>query len=153
MLQFSTAAWFTNPSPSRKRREVPENKAAVDDEWDKLQNLAASDVNKAKPKAEVDQTAQKDQRSVHCCNSHGSLPFEACGTFHVPPTVQEGRMTHRKSAVFTKQGAPASHMAAARFLDVLPDYQVWQETVSGNTQVRMSEAASWLGVLEKTRPQ
>ena len=45
--------------------KIPDAKAAVDEEWNKLETISAWQLNKVKSKKEVIQEAEKDTEKVH----------------------------------------------------------------------------------------
>ncbi len=45
--------------------KIPEGRAAIKKEWDKLENLPAWDVNKVKPRAEVQEKGQASEVTTH----------------------------------------------------------------------------------------
>ena len=112
--------------------KIPDAKAAVYKEWNKLETISAWQLNEVKSKKEVIQEAQKDNRKVqfaalmeicHLKNSELEPKFEK----YKGRVVLRGDIVKDDSgayAVFTEQGSSASQMTAAKVMDViarLPD--------------------------------
>ena len=110
-----------------KAMRIPDAKKAVDDEWSAREQKKTWNMDKVRPKAEVIAEAEKKNMSVH----FGRL-MDLCHLKHaeLSPELQKykGRVVFRGDqvkyetgycAVFTEQGASASQMAAAKFLDTI----------------------------------
>ena len=157
---FASEEWFAfvhTPVSIQKALTIPDAKASLDKEWGKLENKKAWDVNKVKPKAEVIARAKSTGRPVH----FGSL-MDLC---HVKNSqlgkefwTYKGRVVFRGDivkdenahhAIFTEQGASASNMAAAKFMDAIARMPgndgEDSDAVGAYTQVRLSEAAKLFG--------
>ena len=115
------------PVPIPKAMKIPAAKAAVDKEWKKLQDKTAWDFASVRPKSEVQAESKRSGKHAH----FGSL-MDLCHEKHselkLPVRVYKGRVVFRGDqtkdedgffAVFSEQGASASHIAAAKFLDAL----------------------------------
>ena len=109
--------------------QIPDGLKAMKKEWDKLEvkGNPAWDVTKVRPKADVIREAKMNKKPVH----FGSL-MELCHIKNSQMDKQywsyKGRIVFRGDivknedgafAVFTEQGASASNMAAAKFLDAI----------------------------------
>jgi hypothetical protein len=153
--------WYSfvhTPVPIPKAFKIPEAKAALEKEWSKLENRRAWDASKVKSRAEVIARAKSLGRPVH----FGSL-MDLC---HVENSqlgkefwTYKGRVVFRgdivkdeygQYAAFTEQGASASHMAAAEFMDAIarmPDNDGEDsDAVGAYTQVKLADAAKLLGM-------
>ena len=129
--------------------KIPDAKAAVDGEWEKLKNLPAWQGSEVKSKQEVIEQAQKEGKTVH----FGTL-MEVC---HVKNSKLEKQFPKNKGrvvlrgdvvkddsslySVFTEQGSYASHMTAAKVQDVISRLPGCAgqagDSMSAYTQVRM----------------
>jgi hypothetical protein len=127
---FMSEEWFScvhTPVPIKEARKLQEGRDGLNKEWTKLENKPSWDPSKVKPKQQVMAEAKANNRKVH----FGSL-MELC---HIKNSqlgkefwVYKGRIVFRgdlvkdetgQFAVFTEQGASASHMAAAKFMDAI----------------------------------
>ena len=106
---------------------TPEAKAAVDQEWKKLETSPASDLGKVKIKREVTLEAQRDKKKVHFATLMDICHLKNA---ELEPKLQKykGRVVLRRDivkddsgacAVFTEQGSSASQMTAAKIMDVI----------------------------------
>ncbi|MHC4952052.1 MAG: integrase catalytic domain-containing protein, partial [Planctomycetota bacterium] len=152
--------WFAcvhTPVNIQKARKIPAAREALEKEWRKLETKKAWDVTKVQPKAKVIRDAKA--RGVHA--HFGSL-MDLC---HIKNSQMgeefwsyKGRIVFRGDqtkdedgylAVFTEQGASASNMAAAKFMDALARMPgndgEDSDAIGAYTQVRLSEAAKLLG--------
>ena len=128
--------------------KIPDAKAAVDKEWDKLETIPACAVRKDKSTKE----AQKNNNKVH----FASL-MDLCHrkNSELEPQFQkyEGRVVLRGDivkddsgsyAVFTEQGSSASQLTAAKVVDIfsrLPGCAGHAaDAVSPYTKVKIEEA-------------
>merc|ERR1711954_477641 len=141
-----------------KAMRIPDAKKAVDDEWNAHEQKKTWNVNKVRPKAEVIAEAEKKKVSVH----FGRL-MDLCHLKHaeLSPELQKykGRVVFRGDqvkdetgycAVFTEQGASASQMAAAKFLDTIARMPGMKgqaaDAVKAYTQVPLNKAPSLFGL-------
>ncbi|MHC4951072.1 MAG: hypothetical protein ACYTEU_08835, partial [Planctomycetota bacterium] len=152
--------WFAcvhTPVDIQKARKIPEGREALEKEWRKLELKKAWDVTKVQPKAKVIRDAKAKGVHVH----FGSL-MDLC---HIKNSQMgkefwsyKGRIVFRGDltkdedgylAVFTEQGASASNMAAAKFMDAIARMPgndgEDSDAVGAYTQVRLSDAAKLLG--------
>ena len=142
------------PVPIPKAMLIPEAKAALEKEWNKLEVKKAWDISKVKPKAEVIAQAKRNRRPVH----FGSL-MDLC---HVKNSqlgkefwTYKGRVVFRGDIVKDENGqyaiftASASNMAAAKFMDAIARMPgndgEDSDAVGAYTQVRLSDAAKLIG--------
>ena len=152
--------WFglvRTPVPIPKALKIPEAREALKEEWDKLERTTAWNLKAVKPKAQVIAEAKKEGRSVH----FGSL-MELCSIKNSQLGKEfwscKGRLVFRgdivkdengQFAVFTEQGASASHMSAAKFMDALSrlpgNSGEDSDAVGAYTQVSFAEAAKLWG--------
>ena len=118
---------------------IPESKAAVDEDWDTLENLLASDFTMA----EVVRQWKTLMDLCHLKHAELTKYLQMC-----KERVVLGRDTVKDDngykAVFTEQGASASQVAAATLQDAVSRSPSMtgeaNDTVSAYTQVDMSEA-------------
>ncbi len=152
--------WYScvhTPVPIPKAMQIPAAKGALEKEWTKPETRKAWDVSRVKPKAEVIATPLKNKRPVH----FGSL-MDLC---HIKNSqlskefwTYKGRIFFRGDivkdenghfAVFTEQGASASHMAAAKFMDAIARMPgndgEDSDAVGAYTQVALADAERLLG--------
>jgi len=151
--------WFAcvhTPLPIPKAMKIPGAKEALSKEWGKLEAKTAWDVTKVRAKKDVIREAKAAKKSVH----FGSL-MELC---HIKNSQMgeefwsyKGRIVFRGDivkeedgtyAVFTEQGASASNMAAAKFLDAIARIPgndgEDSDAIGAYTQVKLSDAAKLL---------
>ena len=131
---------------------IPDAKAAVDKEWQKLETFPAWQLGKVKSKKEIILEAQRDKKNVH----FGTL-MDVCHlkNAELEPTFQKckGRVVPRGDivkndsglyAVFSEQGSQLRKMTAARVIDIiarLPECAGQAaDAVSTYTQVKMEDA-------------
>ena len=144
------------PIPINKAMKIPDAKKAVDAEWLAHHQKKTWNVNKVRPKAEVIAEAQKNNKSVH----FGRL-MDLCHLKHAELEQQvqkyKGRVVFRGDqvkdetgfyAVFTEQGASASQMAAAKFLDTIARMpgmsgQAADAVKAYTSTARQSTCSSW----------
>ena len=153
------------PIPIGKAMRIPEAKKAIDEEWHSQENKTTWNTKKVRPKAEVIAEAERMKVSVH----FGKL-MDLCHLKHaeLAPELQKykGRVVFRGdqvkdetglSAVFTEQGASASQMAAAKFLDTIARMQGMSgqaaDGIKAYTQVQLSLASELLGLPKNECPE
>ena len=159
---YTSEEWFAcvhTPISVPKAMQIPDGLKAMKKEWDKLEvkDNPAWDVTQVRPRADVIRDAKIKKKPVH----FGSL-MELCHIKNSQMDKQywsyKGRIVFRGDivknedgafAVFTEQGASASNMAAAKFLDAiarLPGNDGEDsDAIGAYTQVKLSEAAKLLG--------
>ena len=113
--------------PMPQAMKIPAAKAAVDKEWEKLENISAWNLTKVRSKKEViDETRTKGAK-VHFASLMDicHLKNAALETKH---QKHKGRVVFRGDvvkddsgsyAVFTEQGSSASQMTAAKVMDII----------------------------------
>ena len=146
------------PIPINKANKIPDAKTAVDAEWQAHMDKKTWDVTKVRPKAEVIAETSAKNESVH----FGYLR-DLCHLKHAEfdPSLQKykGRVVFRGDkvrdetgyfAVFTEQGASASQMSAAKFLDAIARMPRMSgqaaDAVKAYTQVSLHHAHHLLGL-------
>ena len=126
-------------------------KAEVDTEWNKFKMVAAWDVKKVRSKSEVVRQRRRMEKTVnfaHLMDPCHLKNAELADTFRNTRSEWcSGRTTSttkKDRAVFTDQGASASQMATAKFLDTISKVPgmtgVTGDAVWAFTQVKMTEA-------------
>ena len=136
--------------------KIPDAKAAVEKEWEKLKKILAWQLTKVKNKSKVIAEARTEGHTVHCASL-----MDLCHLKNSEPQFQryKGRLVLRGDivkddsgsyAVFTEQGSAASQMTAAKVMDVISRLpgRAGQaaDAVSAYTQVRMEDAPSLLKI-------
>ena len=136
--------------------KIPDAKAAVDKEWEKLEKLPAWQVTKFKSKKEVIEKAQTEERSVQyatlmdLCLKDSKLEQKFPRyKGRVVLLVDGAKDDSRSYAVClqSRQGSSASLMTAATGLDVIVRLLGCEEAsdaVSAYNQVKMEEAPKLL---------
>ena len=112
----------------------PEAKAAVDKEWENQRQCQHGTQGRVRSKSAVIRQAKKDGKHSSLREFDGPLSLEGRRTCKTPPEIQGascapgGQRQRRKGyrAVFTEQGASASQMAAAKFLDTISKWYGWR---------------------------
>ena len=147
--------------------KITDAKAAVDEEWKKLETIPAWKLEKVKSKKEVILEAQRDKKKVHfatlmdtCHSKNAELEtkLQTCNG----RVVLRGDIVKDDSgacAVFAELGSSTSQMTTAKVMDVIarvPDYDGQAaDAVSAYTQVKLEDAPrftesiatpSWIGV-------
>ena len=64
-IHYSTITWFTNFIPMPQAMKIPAAKAAVDKEWEKMENISAWNLTKVRSKKEVIDEARTSGATVH----------------------------------------------------------------------------------------
>ena len=106
--------------------KIPEAKAAVDKEWEKLKKISAWNLMKVKSKKEVIDEARASGATVHFASLMDichlkNAELEAKHQKYKGPVVFRGDIVKNHSgtyAVFTEQGSSASQMSAAKIMDI-----------------------------------
>ena len=132
---------------------IPDAKAAVDKEWEKLEKLPAWEMTKVKSNREVIKEAQKEQRPVHFASLMDLCHLKSA---ELEPTLQKykGRVVLRREivkddsgsyAVFTEQGSSVSKLMVAKVIDVIARLPGCAgqpaDAVSAYAQVKMEDAS------------
>ena len=144
--------------PMPQSMKIPAAKAAVDKEWEKLENIPAWDLTKVRSKSEVIDEARTKGAKVHVASlmDTGHLKNAELETKH---QKYKGRVVLRgdivkddsgSNAVFTEQGSSSSQMTAAKVMDIISrlpgcDGQA-ADAVSAYTQVKMEDAPKLLKI-------
>ena len=116
--------------------QIPDAIKAMKKEWDKLEvkSKPAWDVTQVRPKADVIREAKMKKKSVHfgswmeLCHIKNSQMDKQYWSYEVR-IVFRGDIVKNEDgafAVFTEQGASASNMAAAKFLDAIARIPSWK---------------------------
>ena len=144
------------PVPILQAITIPDAKAAVDREWEKLEKFPAGQVTQVQSKKEVIGKAQKEGRTVHLATL---MDFCHLKNSDLQPKFQKykRRVVLRGDAMkddscsyasFTEQGSSASQITAAKVLDVIARLPGCAgasiDAVSANTQVKMEDAPTQL---------
>ena len=118
--------------PMPQAMKIPAARAAVDQEWRKLEKISAWNLTKVKSKKEVIDEARTSGATVHfaslmdTCNLKNA-ELETKHQKYKGRVVLRGDIVKDNSgsyAVFTEQGSSASQMTAAKVMDIYPDCQV-----------------------------
>ena len=138
--------------PMHQAMKIPAAKAAVDKKWKKLEKISAWNLTKVRSKKEVNDEARTKGEKVHfaslmdkCLLKNAEL--EAKHQKHKGRVVLRGDFVKDDSgpyAVFTEQGSSASHMTAAKVMDIISRLLACAGqaayAVSAYTQVKMEDA-------------
>ena len=132
--------------------KIPAAKAAVDKEWDKLEKISAWNLTKVISKKNVIDEARASGTTVHFASLMDichlkNAELEAKHQKYKGRVVLCGDIVKDDSgsiAVFTEQGSSASHMTAAKTMDIISrllgcDGQA-ADAASAYTQVKMEDA-------------
>ena len=68
--------------------KIPDAKAAVDKEWEKLEKISAWNLTKVRSKKEVIEEARNKGAKVHFCLTDGHLSFVKCWIGGKAPKIQ-----------------------------------------------------------------
>ena len=138
--------------------KIPAAKAAVDKEWEKLENISAWNLTKARSKKEVIDVARTKGAKVYF-----SSLMDICHLKNAELDTKhqkyKGRVVLRGDivkddsgaySVFTEQGSSASQMTAATFMDIISRLPGCAgqaaDAVSAYTQVKMEVAPKLLKI-------
>ena len=120
MFPISHNNMVHEPIPIAKAMTTPKAKTAPRKQW---QKLLAWGESKVTSKAEVIRRANLEDKKVHFGHFTGPVSFQELRSGEEVPKVQRksGIEKHdsKNNFVFTEQSASASHMKAARVLDVI----------------------------------
>ena len=144
--------------------KIPDAKAAVEKEWEKLEKIPAWQLTKVRNKKEVIEEARNKGRNVHFASLMDLCHLKIS---ELEPQYQkyQGRVVLRcdivkddsgSYAVFTEQGSSASQMTAAKVMDItsrLPGCPGQAaDAVSSYTQVKMEDAPRLLKIPKSECP-
>ena len=113
--------------PMPQAMKIPEAKAAVDKDWEKLEKISAWNLTKVRSKKEVIDEARMSGATVHCASLMDichlkNAEFEAKHQKYKGRIVLRGDIVKDDSgsyADFTEQGSSASQMTAAKIMDII----------------------------------
>ena len=144
--------------PMPQAMKIPAAKAAVDKEWEKLENISAWNLTKVTSKKEVIDEARTSGAKVHFASLMDichlkNAELEAKHQKYKGRVVRRGDIVKDDSgsyAVFTEQGSSASQMTVAKIMDIISrlpgcDGQA-ADAVSAYTQVKMENAHQLLKI-------
>ena len=150
--------------PMPQAMKLPAAKAAVDQEWEKLEKISAWNLTKVRSKKEVIDEARMTGAKVHFASLMDichlkNAELEAKQKKYKGPVVLRGDIVKDDSgsyAVFTEQGSSASQMTAAKIMDIISrlpgcDGQA-ADAVSAYTQVKMEDAHKLLKIPKSECP-
>ena len=150
--------------PMLQAMKIPAAKAAVDKEWEKLENISAWNLTKVRSKKEVIEEARTSGAKVHFASLMDkchlkNAELEAKHQKCKGRVVLRGDIVKDDSgayAVFTEQGSSASQMRAAEIMDIISrlpgcDGQA-ADAVSAYTQVKMEDAHKLLKIPKSECP-
>ena len=126
-IHYSTTIWFTSLFLCLKAMKIPAAKAAVDEEWEKLEKISAWNLTKVKSKKQVIDEARMSGATVHFASLMDichlkNAELEAKHQKYKGRVVLRGDIVKDNSgsyAVFTEQGSSASQMTAAKIMDII----------------------------------
>ena len=144
--------------------KIPAAKAAVDKEWEKLENISAWNLTKVKSKKQVIDEARASGATVHFASLMDichlkKAELEAKHQKYKCRVVLRGDIVKNDSgsyAVFFEQGYSASQMTAAKIMDIISrlpgcDGQA-ADAVSAYTQVKKEDAHKLLKIPKSECP-
>ena len=113
--------------PMPQAIKIPAAKAAVDNEWEKLEKISAWNLTKVRSKKEVIDEAKMSGATVHFASLMDichlkNAELEAKHQKYKGRVVLRGDVVKDDSgsyAVFTEQGSSASQMTAAKIMDII----------------------------------
>lgn len=142
--------------PDKKVYQIPEAKAAVDKEWDKLFKRGTFDLSSVGEKRDVVQRYKQKGGKVHF-GTLRTLRHEKHSELPMHLRTYKGRVVFRGDivkdeegwyAVFSEQGTSSSHIAATKFMDALArcpgNHGEGSDAVAAYTQVRIDEDLTYL---------
>ena len=113
--------------PMPQAMKIPEAKAAVDKEWEKLEKISAWNLTKVKSKKKVIDEARMSGATVHFASLMDICHLKNA-ELEATHQKYKGRVVFRVDivkddlgsyAVFTEQGSSASQMTAAKVMDII----------------------------------
>ena len=138
--------------PLHQAMKIPAAKAAVDEEWEKVELIPAWDLTKVRSKSEVIDEARTKGAKVHFASLMDichlkNAEKETKHQKYKGRVVLRGGIVKEDSgsyAVFTGQGSSASQMTAAKVMAIISRLPVCARqaahAVSACTQVKMEDA-------------
>ena len=144
--------------------KIPAAIAAVDKDWEKLEKIPAWDITKVRNKSEVIDEARTKGIKVHFASLMDirhlkNAELEAKHQKYKGRVALRGDIVKDDSgsyAVFTEQGSSASHMTAAKVMDIISRLPGCAgqavDAVSAYTQVKMEEAPKLLKIPKSECP-
>ena len=144
--------------------KIPAAKAAVDKEWEKLEKISTWNLTKVRSKSEVIDEARTKGAKVHFASLMDICHLKNA-ELETKHQKYKGRVVLRgdivkddsgPSAVFTEQGSSASHMTAAKVMDIISRLQGCAgqaaDAVSAKTQVKMEDAPKLMKIPKSECP-
>ena len=151
-------------SPLPQAMKIPAAKAAVDNDWEKLEKIPTWDMTKVRNKSEVIDEAKTSGATVHFASFMDichlkNAELEAKHQKYKGRVVLRGDIVKDDSgsyAVFTEQGSSASQMTASKVMDIISrlpgcDGQA-ADAASAYTQVKMDDAHKLLKIPKSECP-
>ena len=143
--------------PMPQAMKIPAAKAAVDNEWEKLEGILAWNLTKVRSKKEVIDEARTAGATVHFASlmdiCHLKNELEAKHQKYKGPVVLRGDIVKDDSgsyAVFTEQGSSVSQMTAAKIMDIISSLPGCggqaADAISAYTQVKKEDAHKLLKI-------
>ena len=145
--------------------KIPAAKAAVDEEWEKLEKILAWDIARVRSKKVVIDEARTKGAKVHFASLMVLCHLKNAG-LETKHQKYKGRVVLRGDivkddsgsyAVFTEQGSSASQMTAAKVMDIISRLPGCAgqaaDAVSAYTQLKMQDAPSLLKIQKHKWPK
>ena len=141
--------------PMRQAMKIPAAKAAVDQEWEKLEKIPAWNLTKVRNKPEVIDEARTKGRKVHFASLMDichlkNAEWETKHQKYKSRVVLRGDIVKDDSgyyAVFSEQGSSTSQMTAAKVMDILSRLPGCAgqaaDAVPAYAQVKMEDAPNY----------
>ena len=156
--------WYTKFISMSQVMKIPVAKAAVEKEWEKLEQIPAWDLTKVRSEKEVIDEARTKGAKVHFASLMDICHLKNA-ELEAKHQKYKGRVVLRDDivkddsgscAVFTEQGSSASQMTAAEIMDIisrLPGYAGQAaDAVSACFQVKMEDAPKLLKITKSECP-
>ena len=150
--------------PMPQAMKIPAAKAAVDQEWEKLEKISAWNLTKVKSKKQVIDEARTSGATVHFASLMDichlkNAELEAKHQKYKGRVVLRGDIVKDNSgsyAVFTEQGSSASQMTTAKIMDIIARLPGCNgqaaDAVSAYSQVTMEDAHKLLKIPKSECP-
>ena len=150
--------------PMPHAMKIPDAKAGVENNWEKLEKIPAWQLTKVRNRNEVTAEAKYEGRTAHFASSMDlchlkSSELEPQFQQHKGRVVLRGDIVKNDSgsyAVFTEQGSSASQMTSAKVLDVISRLPGCAgqaaDAISACTQVEMEDAHKLLKIPKSECP-
>ena len=134
-----------------QEKKTPAGKAAVVQEWEKLEKIPAWDLAKVRSKIRGDRWSKDERRKSSSDLIDGRLSFEEGRIGNKAPKIQRSSCSMiLDDAAFTEQGSSASQMIAAKVMDIksrLPGCAGQAAgAVSAYTQVKKEDVSKMLKI-------